>query len=211
MSCAHKCVNCPNAPLIDFSILFSLSLLLPQSYPLSDYVFSSFSFSLLPFSTITTWPDNLADYCSEENWSDYPGRHRIRLEKTVKIRRPSIVDFHYNETHRARLGTNGGSVHGPRYSLIDSGARYGSQQQQQQSEGPNFVPYCLLSFTVAERGYRIYAEGFATGKWAFERNICIALNDGKIGWMIDWGGKRYGLFLCLLSPTLILARLTSST
>lgn len=206
MSCAHKCVNCPNAPLIDFSILFSLS---PPATKLPFiWLCLFFSFSLLPFSTITTWPDNLADYCSEENWSDYPGRHRIRLEKTVKIRRPSIVDFHYNETHRARLGTSGGSVHGPRYSLIDSGARYGNQQQ---SEGPNFVPYCLLSFTVAERGYRIYAEGFATGKWAFERNICIALNDGKIGWVIDWGGKRYGRFLCLLSPTLILTRLTSST
>lgn len=110
--------------------------------------------------------DNLADYCSQENWSDYPGRHRIRLEKSVKIRRPSIVDFQYNDTHRQRLG--GGGRYGPSYSLLSD-----SLSQR----GPNFVPYCLLSF-YADYGYRIYAEGFATGEYMhithFHLNPCSA-------------------------------------
>ncbi|KAJ6218743.1 hypothetical protein RDWZM_004555 [Blomia tropicalis] len=97
---------------------------------------------------------NLADYCSEKTWSDYPGRHRIRLEKAVKIRQPSIVDFHFNDTHRQHLGGGVGgrpSPFGPQFSLIES-----------PSTTTTLVPYCLLSF-YTDFGYRIYAEGFATG------------------------------------------------
>lgn len=97
--------------------------------------------------------DNLADYCSEENWSDYPGRHRIRLEKSVKIRRPSIVDFHYNETHRVRMGS-------PHYKQP-----YSWYEEQHRIKSHKFVPYCLLSLD-ADHGYRIYAEGFAFGKFS---------------------------------------------
>lgn len=123
--------------------------------PLPDYVsISFFSFYI----------DNLADYCSEENWSDYPGRHQIRLEKSLIIRRPSIVDFHYNDTHRQHLGGGSGrGRYGPRYSLIDS-----------HPSGPNFVPYCLLSFT-ADFGHRIFAEGFATGEFD-ENHMTLTLS-----------------------------------
>ena len=110
--------------------------------------------------------DNLADYCSEENWSDYPGRHRIRLEKSVKIRRPSILDFQYNETHRQRLGGGGQEYNSLTNNNNNNIYRYNGNNynnDRPQSAGPNFVPYCLISF-YADFGYRIYAEGFATGK-----------------------------------------------
>lgn len=95
--------------------------------------------------------DNLADYCSEETWSDYPGRHRIRLEKSVKIRKPSIVDFHYNDTHRVRVGGGRPADYWP------------IGQERQADRRTMLVPYCLLTF-YSDHGHRIYAEGFSKGE-----------------------------------------------
>ncbi|XP_027196431.2 uncharacterized protein LOC113790926 isoform X1 [Dermatophagoides pteronyssinus] len=102
---------------------------------------------------------NLADYCSKETWSDYPGRHLIRLEKSLKIRLPSILDFQFNETHRQRMGFyRPGFYPNP---MDNHHNQHNHQQQHNQQQQPSFVPYCLLSFTV-DYGHRIYAEGLAT-------------------------------------------------
>lgn len=107
----------------------------------------------------------------------------IRLEKSLKIRLPSILDFQFNETHRNRLGFYRPGIypvwnsenpiyhhshHYPHYELTNYSAitRNGPLQLSDESPAnnrPPFVPYCLLSFTV-DHGHRIYAEGLATGK-----------------------------------------------
>nr|XP_046915581.1 uncharacterized protein LOC124496148 isoform X1 [Dermatophagoides farinae] len=102
---------------------------------------------------------NLADYCTETTWSDYPGRHLIRLEKSLKIRLPSILDFQFNETHRQRMGFYRPGIYP---NPMENHLNNNNHQQQKHQSQPPFVPYCLLSFTV-DYGHRIYAEGLATG------------------------------------------------
>lgn len=91
--------------------------------------------------------DNLFDYCSSENWTDFPGVQMIILEKSLIISNTLISDmFVNNSSNDKRINSN--------LSLYSS-----------TSTSSSYSPYCLIRVGNRDNSKynRIYASGSSSG------------------------------------------------